>query len=121
MKILVVDDSKMARRMVIKTLKELLNEEDEIVEGVNGQEAVSLYNEHKPSLVFLDLTMPVMDGFEALDKIKESDKNACVVVVSADIQKISMDKVRVLGAIDFVKKPIDSKKMEQIFQKLKKA
>ena len=46
---------------------------------------------------------------------------ACVVVVSADIQKISMDKVRIAGALDFVKKPIDSKKMEQIFQKLKKA
>ena len=121
MKLLVVDDSRMARRMIIKTLNELVNDDDLIIEGVNGQEAVSLYKEHKPSLVFLDLTMPVMDGFEALDKIKEFDQNACVVVVSADIQKISMDKVRFAGAIDFVKKPIDSRKMEQIFQKLKKA
>ena len=59
--------------------------------------------------------MPIMDGFTALEKIKEFDKNAKVVVISADIQKLSMDRVLKLGAFDFVKKPIDSIKMKQIF------
>ena len=58
--------------------------------------------------------MSVMDGFEALKKIKELDENAKVVVISADIQKQAMDKVRELGALNFVKKPIDLKKMQQI-------
>jgi two-component system chemotaxis response regulator CheY len=62
----------------------------------------------------MDLTMPVMDGFEALKRIKEFNENAKVVVISADIQKQAMDKVRELGALNFVKKPIDLKKMQQI-------
>ncbi|MBU0926097.1 response regulator [bacterium] len=119
MKILVTDDSKMARKMVIKTLNEDIKENLEIFEAQNGQEALDLYKEISPTIVFLDLTMPIMDGFTALEKIKEFDKNARVVIISADIQKLSMDRVLKLGAFDFVKKPIDSTKMKQIFEKIK--
>jgi two-component system, chemotaxis family, chemotaxis protein CheY len=118
MKILVTDDSKMARKMVIKTLTENIKGDLEIFEAQNGQEALDLYKELSPKIVFLDLTMPIMDGFTALEKIKEFDKNAKVVVISADIQKLSMDRVLQLGAFNFVKKPIDSIKMKQIFEKL---
>ena len=118
MKILVTDDSKMARKMVIKILNDVLNENVEVFEGQNGQEAFDLYKEHLPEIVFLDLTMPVMNGFEALSKIKEFDKNAKVVIISADIQKHSMDKVLQLGAFDFIKKPIDLEKMQQILGKI---
>jgi two-component system, chemotaxis family, chemotaxis protein CheY len=118
MKILVTDDSKMARKMVIKTLTENIEGDLEIFEAQNGQEALDLYKELSPKIVFLDLTMPIMDGFAALEKIKEFDKNAKVVVISADIQKLSMDRVLQLGAFNFVKKPIDSSKMKQIFEKL---
>ena len=114
MKILVTDDSKMARKMVIKILNDVLNENVEVFEGQNGQEAFDLYKEHLPEIVFLDLTMPVMNGFEALSKIKEFDKNAKVVIISADIQKLSMDKALQLGAFNFIKKPIDLEKMQQI-------
>ena len=118
MKILVTDDSKMARKMVIKTLTENIEGDLEIFEAQNGQEALDLNKELSPKIVFLDLTMPIMDGFTALEKIKEFDKNAKVVVISADIQKLSMDRVLQLGAFNFVKKPIDSSKMKQIFEKL---
>ena len=118
MKILVTDDSKMARKMVIKTLTENIEGDLEIFEAQNGQEALDLYKELSPKIVFLDLTMPIMDGFTALEKIKEFDKNAKVVVISADIQKLSMDRVLKLGAFDFIKKPIDSIKMKQIFKKI---
>jgi CheY-like chemotaxis protein len=71
MKILVTDDSKMARKMVIKTLQDALNDKNyEVLEAQNGQESVDLYKEHNPNIVFMDLTMPVMDGFEALKQIK---------------------------------------------------
>ena len=118
MKILVTDDSKMARKMVIKILNDVLNENVEVFEGQNGQEAFDLYKEHVPEIVFLDLTMPVMNGFEALSKIKEFDKNAKVVIISADIQKLSMDKALQLGAFNFIKKPIDLEKMQQILGKI---
>ena len=118
MKILVTDDSKMARKMVVKILKDLLKEDVEIHEAQNGLEALELYKQLLPKIVFLDLTMPIMDGFEALEKIKEYNKDAKVVIISADIQKHSMDKVLQLGAFDFIKKPIDSIKMKQIFKKI---
>ena len=118
MKVLVTDDSKMARKMVIKTLNENIDKDLEIFEAQNGQEALDLYKELLPEIVFLDLTMPVMDGFTALEKIIAFNSKANVIIVSADIQKISVDKVYELGAIDFVKKPINEEKMKQIFQKI---
>jgi two-component system, chemotaxis family, chemotaxis protein CheY len=120
MKILVTDDSKMARKMVIKTLNETIEGNLEIFEAQNGQEALDSYKDLLPKIVFLYLTMPIMDGFTALEKIKEFDNNARVVIISADIQKISMDRVLKLGAFDFVKKPVDSRKMKQIFEKITK-
>jgi len=118
MKILVTDDSKIARKMVIKTLNEATQNQLEIFEAQNGQEALDLYKEKNPDLTFLDLTMPVMDGFEALEKIKEFDKNAKVIVLSADIQKMSVDRVLALGAFNFIKKPIDLEKTQQILKKI---
>lgn len=118
MKVLVADDSKMARKMVIKVLQECSDSACEIFQAQNGQEAVELYKQHQPFVVFLDLTMPVMDGFTALKEIKAYDANAKVIVVSADIQQGSMTKVREDGAMDFVKKPINEVKMKQILQKV---
>ncbi len=118
MKILVTDDSKMARKMVLKTLEDSLNIDYEVLEATNGQEAVDLYKLHKPQLVFMDLTMPIMDGFEALKNIKEFENSANVVVVSADIQKHAIEKALELGALNFIKKPIDSTKLQQILNKI---
>ncbi|WP_323665239.1 response regulator [Aliarcobacter butzleri] len=118
MKVLVTDDSKMARKMVVRSLEESTIKDLKIFEAQNGQEAIDLYKEISPKIVFLDLTMPIMDGFEALKRIKEIDENAKVVIISADIQKLSMDRVRELGAFNFIKKPIDSLKMQQILEKI---
>jgi CheY-like chemotaxis protein len=119
MKILVADDSKMARRMILKILEDCQETGHEIFQAQNGQEAVDLYKEHMPALVFLDLTMPVMDGFNALKLIKQHDANAKIVIVSADIQQGSMSQVREDGAMDFVKKPNSEAKMKQILEKIK--
>lgn len=118
MKVLVTDDSKMARKMVIKVLTDILKDNVEIYEAQNGQEALDLYKQILPKIVFMDLTMPTMDGFQALEKIKEFDNNAKVVIISADIQKLSIDKASQLGAFNFIKKPIDLAKMEQILNKI---
>jgi CheY-like chemotaxis protein len=122
MKFLVVDDSKIARRMLIKVLTPLINEsEDEVLIAENGKIAVEQYLEHKPDLVFMDLTMPVMDGFEALKKIIKINRDAKVIIVSADIQQTSIDEVMKSDILDFVKKPIDADKMKAIFDKWQKA
>ena len=116
LKILVVDDSKIARMGVIKSLKEIVGDV-EIFQATNGLEAVEIFKDEKPSVVFLDLTMPVMDGYEALKKIIEIDKNAQVIVVSADIQSEAKLRVLVSGAKNMYPKPINSETMKLIFEK----
>ncbi len=118
MKYLIIDDSKMARKMVNKVLKELVKENVQIFQAVNGEEAIRLYKECKPDLCFMDLTMPIMDGFEATLAIKQFDENAKIMVVSADVQQGAMDKAKENGAIGFIHKPIDSIKMQGILSKL---
>ncbi|RBQ29331.1 response regulator [Aliarcobacter vitoriensis] len=118
MKILVTDDSKIARKMVIRTIEEALGQEYQILEAQNGQEALDLYKEHKPNITFMDLTMPIMNGFDSLKYIKEFDKEAKVIIISADIQKQAIDRAIELGAFNFIKKPIDITKMQQILNKL---
>jgi CheY-like chemotaxis protein len=103
---LVVDDSRIARKMVIKNLTQLVGETVKIIEAANGQEAIALYKEHKPTVCFMDLTMPVMDGFEAIKEICEFQEDAQIIVISADIQELSLKKAQENGAIGFIKKPI---------------
>lgn len=117
MKILVVDDSKLARLSLIKILKEL-EPNFEIIEADNGLSAVMLYQEHSPVAVFLDLTMPIMDGYKALEKMIALNSKAQVVIVTADIQAQAQAQVMALGAKIIIPKPISSKKMQTILQQL---
>jgi DNA-binding NarL/FixJ family response regulator len=116
MRVLVVDDSKVARIGVIKQVR-IMDPEAEIVEAENGAIAVDLYSQSAFDIVFLDLTMPVMDGFEALAKIMAIDPDAKVIVVSADIQAKARFEVLKLGATSMIAKPISQEKMEEIFPK----
>lgn len=118
MKYLVVDDSKMARRMTLKSLQNLIDENSEIFQAQNGEEALNLYKEKKPDLCFMDLTMPIMDGFEATKAIKEFDSKAKIIIVSADIQEASMQKSKQNGAVGFIKKPISEESLSKILTKL---
>ena len=115
MKILIVDDSKLARMGVIKSVKEI-EPDAELIQASNGLEAIEAYKSQKPDAVFLDLTMPVMDGFEALKEIIAIDKDAQVIIISADIQTEAKLRVLNAGAKNMYPKPINQEKMLQIFQ-----
>lgn len=115
MKILVVDDSKLARMGVVKNIK-IIEPGAEFFQATNGLEAVEIFKEQRPSVVFLDLTMPVMDGYEALKQIIAIDPMAQVVIVSADIQSEAKRRVLEAGAKSMCSKPINEEKMLQIFQ-----
>lgn len=105
---LVVDDSKISRKWLIEMIPKKILEHATIIEGVNGQEAIDLYKEYKPDVVFLDITMPIVDGFEALEIIKTLNPQAIVVMISADRQKNTKEKVLALGASAIIAKPIDA-------------
>jgi len=118
MKYLVTDDSRMARKMIIKSIQEIINDEDVIIQATNGEEAVSIYKEEQPDICFMDLTMPVMDGFEATLLINNYDKKAKIIIVSADIQEGSMQKAKENGALGFIKKPINPENLKSMLVKL---
>jgi CheY-like chemotaxis protein len=118
MKYLVTDDSRMGRKMMIKSLKDLIKEEDEIIEASNGEEAIAQYKEHNPTICFMDLTMPVMDGFEATHGIYQYDNNAKIIIVSADIQETSKSKAKESGALGFINKPINQTNLSKMLSGL---
>ncbi len=115
---LVVDDSRMARKMAVKNLSMLVGEDKQIREAGNGQEALDLYKQERPEICFMDLTMPVMDGFEAIKEICAYDKSAKIIVISADIQELSMKKAKENGAIGFIKKPIGQENLKSMLSTL---
>jgi len=115
MKYLVTDDSKLARLSLIKSLKMHIGN-DEIFQATNGLEALDKMRENKVDVVFLDLTMPVMDGYETLPKLLEVNSKVKIVVVSADVQALAKERVIKLGAKLHVNKPINSDKMQEILE-----
>lgn len=114
MKVLVVDDSKLARLSLIKVVKNV-EPAAEFFEAQNGLEALEVFKKEMPRVVFLDLTMPVMNGYEALVEIMKIDSDAQVIVVSADIQSEAKRRVLESGAKNMYPKPINDEKMQSIF------
>ena len=117
-KILIVDDSPVARAIVKKCLPK--DRDFELTEANNGQEGVQKFKEVRPDLTFLDLTMPVMDGFDALKAIKEEDNLAVVMVLSSDIQNKTVEKVITLGADMVIPKPPSAESIQEAFTKAAK-
>jgi len=102
-KILVVDDSKLSRR----TLRRILETAGcTVVEAEEGMAALEMYFLEKPDAVFLDLVMTGMYGLDVLQKIREMDPDARVVIASADIQSSTRELAERGGAVAVIHKPL---------------
>jgi two-component system chemotaxis response regulator CheY len=115
-KILIVDDSPIARKM----LKSCLPKDQglEFNEAGDGKEGYEKYMEINPDVTFMDLTMPVMTGYEAIKEIIKYDSNALIIVVTADVQMKAIKMVMDLGAFMVLKKPL---KRDDLLAALNKA
>lgn len=102
-RILIVDDSPVARKMLKSCLPD--DREYEIREAGNGAEGVELYKKFSPDITFLDLTMPVMNGYKTIPEIRKINPDAMIIVLTADIQPKSIAEVISLGAFTLLKKP----------------
>ena len=110
-KILLVDDAAFMRKVIKDTLSKAGY--SDLHEAVDGADAVEKYNSLKPDLVLMDITMPNMDGLEALKAIRAADGNANVVMCSAMGQEtMVIDAIR-SGAKDFIVKPF---KIERVLK-----
>lgn len=117
-KILIVDDSIVARMGLKKAI--LKDASYELYEAFDGLSGLEQFKTVAPDVTFLDLTMPVMTGFEALDEIKKIDKNAVVIVVTADIQKKTVDRVLEAGALLVISKPPSQEEISGALEKARK-
>lgn len=113
-RILVVDDAAFMRMR----LKTVLGEQGwEVLEASNGVEAIQMYEQHKPDLVMMDITMPEMDGLTALRAIREKDPNAKVVMCSALGQESTVIEAIKSGAKDFIVKPFQPERVVDTVKK----
>lgn len=113
--ILVADDASFMRLMIRQIL--IRHGCTNIIEAENGQIAVELYKEIKPELAILDITMPEIDGLQALTEILDFDPGAKVIMCSAVAQEGMVREALRLGALDFVIKPF---RPEELFKTVKK-
>ncbi len=115
-KILLVDDAFFMRKMVQTHLSKAGYEN--FIEAEDGQIAVATYTAEKPDLVIMDITMPNMDGIEALRTIKSMDPAAKIVMCSAMGQESMVMEAIKLGALDFIVKPFKQDRIVQTVNKI---
>ncbi|GAB3029432.1 response regulator [Bowmanella dokdonensis] len=110
--VLICDDSQVARKQVAKCLPS--DWEVAVHFAKHGEEAVAALREGKGQMLLLDLNMPVMDGYQVLEAIQKEKLDTAVIVISGDIQPEAHERVRKLGALDFIEKPIKPERLHKL-------
>lgn len=118
MRVLIVDDTTFMRYNLTNILKGIGC--DVVGEAPNGLEGVAQYIKLKPDLVTMDITMPVMDGLDALKAIRQHDPDARVVMVSSMGQREFVLGAIKSGAIGFILKPFHPEKIKSMIERLEK-
>ncbi|MBO2518749.1 MAG: response regulator [Firmicutes bacterium] len=116
MRVLVVDDTAFMRLTLRRTLERFGHEV--VGEAADGEEAVQLYQELRPDLVTMDITMPKMDGITAIREIRKIDPRAKIIVCSAMGQKPMVIEALEAGAQDFLVKPFDAERVREAIERL---
>ncbi|HSG52325.1 MAG TPA: response regulator [Rheinheimera sp.] len=112
--VLICDDSNLARKQLARILPQ--EWQANLFFAGHGAEALDTLVKHKIDWLFLDLNMPVMDGYQVLAELNKRKIALNVVVVSGDVQPEAFERVKSMGALDFIRKPVDTAKLQQIMQ-----
>ena len=114
-RILVVEDVEFNRDLIVQ----LLEDEYEILTATNGAEGIEVAERERPDLILMDLSLPVMDGWEATRRIKAQAalQGIPIIALSAHAMKGDEDRARQSGCDDYLSKPLDE---DLLFQKLAK-
>lgn len=116
-KILIVDDNAFIRGSLKKILSD--NGYDDFEEAENGVQAIKKYKTTHPDLVFMDITMPVMDGISALKEIKTAYPSAQIIMCSSVGEQAKVIESIQNGARDFITKPLTRDRIVEAVKKLK--
>lgn len=116
LKILVVDDSLIIRRNIGKMLERMGHEI--VAEAKNGNEAIACFTKYSPDLITMDITMPDMDGIEAVKGIKKRNDEAKIIMVTSHGQEEMVIEAIKAGASGYVLKPITADKLEKAIKRV---
>src|SRR3954453_8064653 len=116
MRALIVDDEPIARKVLREEL-ELLNSIEIVGEAENGEAALLKISSVRPDIIFLDIQMPVMTGFELLDRLSGGHLPAVVMVTAYDQHAIRAFET---GAVDYLLKPISQQRLAQAVERAKR-
>ncbi|MBN2782141.1 MAG: response regulator [Campylobacterales bacterium] len=114
--ILIVDDSLIMRTNLVRSVESIGHKV--VAQAKDGQESIKFYEEFKPDLVTMDITMPDMDGITALRKIKEIDPDAKAIMVTSHGQEAMVMNALKAGARGYVLKPISAEKLKDAIGKV---
>ncbi|MDX1636019.1 MAG: response regulator, partial [Marinobacter sp.] len=114
MQVLICDDSAMARKQMARALPADWPVQTRF--AVDGHDALKQIRAGQADTLFLDLNMPELDGYAVLEAINREDLPVLTIVVSGDIQPQARERVRKMGAIDFIKKPTDPELLATLLQ-----
>lgn len=117
-KILIADDAAFMRMMIKRSLAAL--QDVVFLEAEDGQAACNLYEQEKPDLVIMDITMPVMDGISAVKMIRKMDPSARILMCSAMGQESMVIESIQSGALDFIVKPFKAEALLSSVQRILK-
>ena len=108
-KILVVDDEAHITQLIEQTLEDLEDEGVQLLIATNGEEALEIIEKEKPQLVFLDVMMPKVNGFEVCNTVKNEWKitDIYIIMLTAKGQELDKEKGREVGADMYITKPFD--------------
>lgn len=110
-KLLIVDDSRVSR-MMIRARVEAAQPDWAIVEAASGAEALALLDAERPDYITMDVNMPGLSGFETVERIRQSNQQVKVVILTANIQEASRERAEKLAA-KFVQKPVTEASIAQ--------
>lgn len=116
LKIVVVDDSLIIRRNIVKMLEQMNHEI--VAEAKNGQEAIACCSQEMPDLITMDITMPDMDGIEAVRGIIKRNAEAKIIMVTSHGQEEMVIAAIKAGASGYVLKPVNAEKLSQAITRI---
>ena len=116
LKTLVVDDNQEILKLFVELLK--LKNFTIVGKGHNGKEAVELYGSLRPDITFMDVVMPNGDGIYALERIREINPNAIVIMVTSDISATTAERLEQLHASAIIYKPFEINEIVRVVKDL---
>ena len=114
--IMIVDDMKMMRTAIRRYLNTLGY--NNIIEAENGAEAVKKFHDNKVSFIFMDLVMPIMTGVEALKKIRETDTEIPITMLTSVADQKTIDDCMMHGILDYILKPLNAESGPETIKKV---